>query len=609
MTLPFDPDLLSRELTDEDAVTLAMALLEMEKEQDRARWQGLFPDEGPLRRDLYPKHMEFFAAGAKYRERLALFGNRVGKTVCAGYEVSCHLTGDYPHWWIGRRFEHPIDAWVAGDTNETTRDIIQKQLLGDTTWNGSTKSFDGVGIIPFDCHGKPKFKPNTGDLLDHIEIKHRPTGKWSRLAFKSYDQGRRAFQGTAKHLCIAEGELVQMADGTLRPIERVEPGEMVLSVDTKGRVVSRRVTARHSMGERECVRLTPKQGSPVILTPDHEVYWGYRKDSKCRADETAKVAQVRPGLIPSEVTESRGPAWLAWAALVVAEGTVSQRKVTNGDVTAMERVIALLPPEASVRRQDFKCNHVPDWFLAWPEFWDAFPAGLSHQKAVPDWIFRSSDADISLFLRWLFMGDGWANGHTIGYATTSPVLATQIVALLHRLGIRASSYLKRHNNGRWRDQYWVQITRSDEVVRFVDRVGIESKEAACEKVRAEAARRCQSKIDRAERLVQNPKARDFYHRRNEQVRVKASKVRCVEPAGIHLVYDLSVEGEHRFLVGGNLVSNCWLDEECPEDVYGECLIRTATTNGMAILTFTPLRGMTPLVRSFLAPDTGEIERA
>ena len=45
----------------------------------------------------------------------------------------------------------------------------------------------------------------------------------------------------------------------------------------------------------------------------------------------------------------------------------------------------------------------------------------------------------------------------------------------------------------------------------------------------------------------------------------------------------------------------WLDEECPEDVYTESLMRTMTTDGIVLLTFTPIRGITPLVLSFL-PD-------
>ena len=204
----FDPEQIAEmasRLSEADAIKLAHALLAIDKDKQRQKWQNLFPDEGPLRRELYPSLLEFFKAGAKYRELLALFGNQVGKTTGAGFEVSCHLTGRYPHWWEGRRFDHPIDAWAAGDTNETTRDIIQKKLLGGIAFNGPRKCFDGVGVIPYDCHGEPKFKMNAGDLLDHIKIKHE-SGGWSHLAFKSYDQGRRVFQGTTKHLIWLDEE-------------------------------------------------------------------------------------------------------------------------------------------------------------------------------------------------------------------------------------------------------------------------------------------------------------------------------------------------------------------------------------------------------------------
>ena len=41
-----------------------------------------------------------------------------------------------------------------------------------------------------------------------------------------------------------------------------------------------------------------------------------------------------------------------------------------------------------------------------------------------------------------------------------------------------------------------------------------------------------------------------------------------------------------------------LDEECPMDVYMECLIRTMTTSGVIYLTFTPLKGITDVVQLF-----------
>ena len=92
--------------------------------------KSMFPDTGELRRELYPKHLEFFTAGAYHRERLFMAGNRVGKTEGGGTECSYHLTGNYPDWWDGRKFDKPIRAMVAGDTSETTRDILQKKLLG-----------------------------------------------------------------------------------------------------------------------------------------------------------------------------------------------------------------------------------------------------------------------------------------------------------------------------------------------------------------------------------------------------------------------------------------------------------------------------------------------
>jgi phage terminase large subunit-like protein len=43
----------------------------------------------------------------------------------------------------------------------------------------------------------------------------------------------------------------------------------------------------------------------------------------------------------------------------------------------------------------------------------------------------------------------------------------------------------------------------------------------------------------------------------------------------------------------------WLDEECPYDVYLECLTRLLTTRGIIWSTFTPLQGLTEVVLRFL----------
>jgi len=41
-----------------------------------------------------------------------------------------------------------------------------------------------------------------------------------------------------------------------------------------------------------------------------------------------------------------------------------------------------------------------------------------------------------------------------------------------------------------------------------------------------------------------------------------------------------------------------LDEECPMDIYAECLLRTMTVSGLMLCTFTPLLGMSHLVKDF-----------
>ena len=108
-----------------------MAILERHLKGELAKWRirQFFPDEGPLRRELYPRHLAFFRAGKTYREKAFVAANRIGKTIAGSYEVATHLTGRYPHWWEGRVFDEPGAWYAAGTTLETTRDIVQ--LLAD----------------------------------------------------------------------------------------------------------------------------------------------------------------------------------------------------------------------------------------------------------------------------------------------------------------------------------------------------------------------------------------------------------------------------------------------------------------------------------------------
>lgn len=185
-------------------VALALALEEMLRRKEGKKLFSYYPETGPLRRELYKKHLLFFKLGANKSTRCFMAANRVGKTEGGGgYEVTLHLTGRYPAWWEGARFDAPIRCWAAGDTAKTVREILQEKLLGP--WGKF-----GTGLIPAD--DIVKFTPKQGvpEAVDtcwirHYDVDGNPDGE-SKLAFKSYDQKREAFQGTEQEVIWLDEE-------------------------------------------------------------------------------------------------------------------------------------------------------------------------------------------------------------------------------------------------------------------------------------------------------------------------------------------------------------------------------------------------------------------
>src|ERR1700722_1032762 len=139
----------------------------------------------------YAKQKEFLDAGATFPERLLIAGNQNGKTHIGAYEAACHLTGLYPDWWQGRRFDKPTKGWIAGETSLVVRDVQQKKLCGEP---GVDELF-GTGMIPKELFvDKPSLARGVTDAYDTIQVRH-VSGGVSVARFKSYEQGRQKFQG------------------------------------------------------------------------------------------------------------------------------------------------------------------------------------------------------------------------------------------------------------------------------------------------------------------------------------------------------------------------------------------------------------------------------
>lgn len=140
---------------------------------------------------------EFFKTGAADRRGI-LAANRIGKTVSTCYETAMHLTGIYPDWWDGYRFDKPITCMVAGEGWSQVALVLQNELLG--TQDVKITENIGTGAIPRHCIITDTMR-NDGANCIGVEIKHK-SGTNSYLLFANYTQEVRQLQGFKLNLAV-----------------------------------------------------------------------------------------------------------------------------------------------------------------------------------------------------------------------------------------------------------------------------------------------------------------------------------------------------------------------------------------------------------------------
>jgi phage terminase large subunit-like protein len=162
-----------------------LELLQLFQLKDR-----LFKENWLDRYKPYAKQLSFHTAGGVdlIRERLLMAANQVGKTLSAGMETAYHLTGRYPDWWDGARFDSETAGWAGSVTSQGTRDTVQRLLLGlPGDWGTGTIPKKYLVDIKRAAHGVP-------DSVESIMVRHVDGGT-SRIGLKTYDQGRERWQG------------------------------------------------------------------------------------------------------------------------------------------------------------------------------------------------------------------------------------------------------------------------------------------------------------------------------------------------------------------------------------------------------------------------------
>jgi phage terminase large subunit-like protein len=228
----------------------------------------------------YDRQDEFHAAGLIHRERLFMAGNQLGKSLAGAVEVAYHLTGDYPGNWRGRRFAHPPAGWAAGVTAETTRETIQRLLLGRTVK-------DGTGLLADEVIAETRMG-NPG-CVTRIAVRHK--AGIATLGLKSYEKGRRKWQGeTLDFLWFDEEPPAEIyAEGLTRT---AATGGLVFLTFTPllgmSEVVSRFL--QEESPDRHVTRMTIEEAPHIAPAERERILAGYRPhEREARARGTPQL--------------------------------------------------------------------------------------------------------------------------------------------------------------------------------------------------------------------------------------------------------------------------------------------------------------------------------
>jgi replicative DNA helicase len=308
--------------------------------------------------------------------------------------------------------------------------------------------------------------------------------------------------------CLAGDTPIYLPDtGTYVPIRGLvgKSGFRVLALDEKWwRMDAKTVTNAFATGTKPVFKLTTKLGRRIRATANHKfrTIEGWKRLDELKPEDRIAVPRVLQG--PETDTMTR--AELGLLGHLIGDGcTLPTHAIqyTTVDPTLAELVANLatqvfggaVRPRIQPERSWIQVYLPPTRHLTrgvrspvrvWLEELGAF--GLrSYEKRVPTKVFRQSAIGIAVFLRHLWATDGCVHlSHRVShyanvyYASSSEILARDVQSLLLRIGINAT--LSRHSQGtKGRDQYHVKVSGQNEILAFLEIVGVLGKEKTMHK--------------------------------------------------------------------------------------------------------------------------------
>ncbi|MBB3997209.1 phage terminase large subunit-like protein [Aureimonas pseudogalii] len=196
-----------------------------------------------------------------------------------------HLTGQYPEWWDGRRFEKAVVVIAGSESAELTRDGVQRLLVGppdrEEDW--------GTGFIPQSAIVARTRRMGVSNALDTVTVQH-VTGERSTLYLKSYDQGRSKWQANTVDFVWFDEECPE--DLYFEGITRTNA--------TKGSVMMTFTPLRGMSAVVQRYLLEPsKDRTTVTMTIDDAEHYSDEERNKIIASYPAHEREARTKGVPS----------------------------------------------------------------------------------------------------------------------------------------------------------------------------------------------------------------------------------------------------------------------------------------------------------------------
>jgi len=356
-----------------------------------------------------------------------------------------------------------------------------------------------------------------------------------KATYKAIDPQLKCSEPTSLHpeqlvgKCISEDAVVLLANGTLKSIHHIQDNDIILSIDNNYKLVENRVVKKIDSGKQSIYELVTEDGRKIKATREHPFLVKMRdilsnSDIKYKSSWYAK-------LLPAEIK------WIPLSDLKVGDEIAVPKRLVFGNDSVSEsevKIIAYLVGEGSLsvsslvqfsnadRRivgdmrdslNNYKCILRPfsnkddniDYRIVFEDnvkFGTRRPnpvlellrkynleGKVSSEKEIPVQYLSLKKELVALFLNRLYACDGNTEVHksiqnnrkfsclAIAYSSTSKRLVEQVSHLLHRFGIRNTIITVQttyKNNPYF--HYKVIISERESVTRFLDEIGIFTKD-------------------------------------------------------------------------------------------------------------------------------------